>query len=251
MARVSDEVRQELMFLQWDGRKCVIARQLDRKLYVKVNEVLTNCGGKWVRKAKCHEFDSDDSQDAVAEVIASGEYVDRKKELQFFQTPETLAAEMARHIHPGETVLEPSAGRGRLVSAALAAGGVVTCLDIDGDNTAALHALAAGHGNKVEVLEPCDFLQWSTNEEFDHVLMNPPFARRADMRHTRHAWRFLKPGGMLKSILSAGVLYRQDLETIEFRRWVQQSGGIVEPLPEKAFRESGTDVRTVWLCMQK
>jgi 16S rRNA G1207 methylase RsmC len=35
--------------------------------------------------------------------------------------------------------------------------------------------------------------------------MNPPFARQADIHHVNHALKFLKPDGLLVSVMSAGV----------------------------------------------
>ena len=89
--------------------------QLDRKIYLAVNKVLENLGGKWNRKQKAHVFESDIS-DRIDNVLLTGSVVDPKKEFQFFETPPELAkrlVEMA-NIQPLETVLEPSAGKGAI-----------------------------------------------------------------------------------------------------------------------------------------
>lgn len=64
-----------------------------------------------------------------------------------------------------------------------------------------------------------------------------------------HALGFLRPGGRLVSVMSAGVKYRQDAKTRAFRELVEQHSGTIEDLPEDAFRESGTSVRTVVVTM--
>lgn len=45
--------------------------------------------------------------------------------------------------------------------------------------------------------------------------------------------------------MSAGVLFRQDRRSVEFREFVERRGGRFEELPEGAFRLSGTMVRTI------
>jgi carboxypeptidase Taq len=46
--------------------------QLDRKLYLKTNEVLEAAGGKWNRKSRTHLFSSDPT-DIIEQVILTGE----------------------------------------------------------------------------------------------------------------------------------------------------------------------------------
>ena len=72
-------------FLQW---------QLDRKQYISINEVLETIGLKWNRKEKAHIFDGEMIEDAIAEIIESGEcetIKDTINRFQFFPTPDTLA----------------------------------------------------------------------------------------------------------------------------------------------------------------
>ena len=77
---------------------------------------------------------------------------------------------------------------------------------------------------------------------FDFVIMNPPFARQADIDHVLHAFRFLKPGGVLVSIMSAGVMFREDRKTKAFREFIDDHAGTVERLPSGSFKASGTMV---------
>jgi hypothetical protein len=77
------------------------------------------------------------------------------------------------------------------------------------------------------------------------VMMNPPFARRADLAHVTHALRFVKPGGVLVAIMANGVTFHSYRETVAFRELVAASGGAITPLPDDAFKQSGASVRTV------
>ncbi|MFJ7280500.1 hypothetical protein [Kitasatospora sp. NPDC098663] len=89
-----------------------------------------------------------------------------------------------------------------------------------------------------------DFLTVPVEPRFDRVLMNPPFTRGADMAHVVHALRFLKPNGLLVSVMSRTVTEQTD-STTAFRKLVEQRGGLVEALPARAFAQSGTTVDTV------
>ncbi len=93
---------------------------------------------------------------------------------------------------------------------------------------------------------PIDFLTVQPEPVYDRVIMNPPFCRQADIKHVTHALRFLKPnGGLLVSVMSAGVTFRQNKLTTDFRQLVEERGGVIEKLPEGSFKASGTMVETV------
>jgi 16S rRNA G1207 methylase RsmC len=91
-----------------------------------------------------------------------------------------------------------------------------------------------------------DFLTMPFEEKFDHVAMNPPFARGADIRHVSKALDLVRPGGSLAAIMSAGVCFREDKRTKAFRARVHHIGTF-EPLPPSSFAESGTHVNTCLL----
>lgn len=214
--------------------------QLDRPMYEAVNKVLAALGGKWNRSAKAHVF-GEECEPIIEAAIETGEYT-RPSDMGWFPTPAAIAAQAASlaDIEPGHVVLEPSAGEGALVATILAAGGAAECVEIDERRA---EALRAKHEVPVSVL---DFLSVEPTPTFDRVLMNPPFAKRADIHHVLHARKFLKPGGMLVSIMSAGVAFREDALTRDFR---DQCETITE-LPDGAFLESGTGVRTVVVTMR-
>ena len=85
----------------------------------------------------------------------------------------------------------------------------------------------------------------------DVVLMNPPFAKRADVHHIRHAFQFLRPGGRLVAIASASVSFRSDHLGKDFRLMVEAYRGSITPLPDDSFRASGTSVNTCLVTMTR
>lgn len=148
---------------------------------------------------------------------------------QLFQTPAALArrlTELAR-IQPGETILEPSAGLGRILDTLAPTGNRITAVEINKDCAAALYAQDRPN---VTILQR-DFL---TVEPFlvDVVVMNPPFHLRDDIRHIEHALRF---GGRLVAVCMGGEIRRT---------WAQSKGLTFEPLPSGSFRSEGTNIET-------
>jgi len=73
---------------------------------------------------------------------------------------------------------------------------------------------------------------------------------QADIDHVQHAFKFLKPGGHLVSVMSAGVMFRENKKTVDFRNLIESCGHI-ERLPENSFRDSGTGVNTCIVVMEK
>ena len=69
--QVSTEVLQVLSGLEFTPNGVRIVAQLDRKLYVRTNEVLEAAGGKWSRRAKIHEFASNVDPSARIDEISS------------------------------------------------------------------------------------------------------------------------------------------------------------------------------------
>ena len=174
-----------------------------------------------------------------------------------FETPEPLARRVLSKagVHTPETysgdgfarlrVLEPSAGRGRIALPAARAGHDVVCVEFqpelaDGLARAGLRTIQG------------DFMAATPAVLglFDAVTMNPPFDRGRDCEHVRHAFDFLKPGGVLVSIMSASVEFREDKRTTDFRAFVERFGGKFEDLPPGSFAESGTNANTVLLTIR-
>ncbi len=169
---------------------------------------------------------------------------------QLFPTPPELAARMVElaEITQGAYVLEPSAGTGRIVDAIRADGRAkhITAVEIN-------HGLADQVRSRVDRLAVGDFLACSIatlGSHFHSILMNPPFANGADVDHVTHALQFLAPGGRLVAIMSAGVTFRSDRKTRDFRRMVERLGGSIEELPPDTFAISGTGVNTVLVVLE-
>ncbi len=219
-----------------------------------LKSVLEALGGRWVKGGKARPggfvfADDVDAEAMVSTARATGEILDPRK-ADFFPTPAPLADRVAARagIAPGLSVLEPSAGRGALALAAIRAGASlldVHCVELLPENVAALAALGFA-------TVAADFLTVTPAVGlFDRVAMNPPFGKRADVAHVRHAFTFLKPGGRLVAIMSAGVTFRDDTIGSAFRAFIAINGGSIEELPAGSFREAGTMVGTVMVSLER
>lgn len=195
-------------------------------------------------------------RDAIAELIAPKKEseADRVRKLErelvgvkipgFFPTPRPVIDRMLEEadIQPGQSVLEPSAGKGDIADAIREHG--VTPDTIEYSDTLAKVLEAKGYTPKV-----ADFLEQTG--QYDRVVMNPPFEQGQDIDHVRHAFTMLKPGGRLVAIMSEGPFFRSDKKATEFREWLDSVNGTSEQLPAgsftgaEAFRQTGAATRLV------
>ena len=226
------------------GNAVQFTDRMDRATYLAVAEVLKAEGGKWNRKAQAILFPGD-AAPIVAAILEDGT-VTRPQDEGYFPTPPPVVADILdlADLEPGMEVLEPSAGDGAIARAVYDRGCKVDCVELNAKRADALRA--EGYARMVSA---ADFLNVPQAPLYDRVLMNPPFAAKADIEHVRHALGFLRPGGLLVAVMSAGTEFRDDRATAEFRELVEDHDGVMIPLPEDSFKVSGTGVRTVLVAM--
>lgn len=235
-----------------EGNRLWITEQLDRDLYNQAAKILAKYGAKWDRRAKAHVFPPQ-YLDAFKTAMGAG-FVERKKTIQqeigFFQTPEALAEDLclAGTSVNKARVLEPNGGHGRIIYAALKHGAakVVTAENYP-PNVEVLQKNFSGR-HDVTII-PGDFLEMRLEDLggqlFDAVIANPPFAQGQDIDHIMHASQFVKRGGCIRTIMSAGILANHTGKYTTFKRFLASHDASVEELPHDTFKEEGTMVHTV------
>lgn len=221
----------------------LVGPRMDPKLYQRVNEVLEAVGGRWTTAVQAHLFPID-AAEALAPVLASGRVVtlrEKRQSAQYFPTPESVVQRLIElaAMKPGMEVLEPSAGSGAIASAVATSGASVDCIERDPGYATVLTETGAAR-----TVQVADFLTVPAEPRYDRVVMNPPFTKGADMAHVEHALRFLKPDGLLVSVMSWAVTFH-GRKTAKFRALVEARRGTVEAVSEGAFAESGTNVDTI------
>jgi hypothetical protein len=165
----------------------------------------------------------------------------------FFPTPAKLGAEVVRlaQLEPGQTVLEPGAGKGDLAD-------LVRALHSNPPDTCEinfrLRQLLEAKGHRLVASDVYDLRSGT----YDRIVMNPPFEKGEDARQVQHCFdHLLAPGGRLVSIVGAGILSSERGKS--FRAWLDARDARVidcEPQPfagAASFRQTGVNVKIIVL----
>jgi len=136
-----------------------------------------------------------DPLSAIRQVINSGCVPDQKSH-QFYPTPPEVAAAVVElaGIQDGHRVLEPSAGNGALAD--MVGAGKITCVEL-----AELRATILKAKGHTVICD--DFLAWAgrTWDQYDRIVMNPPFSEGRWRAHLEAAAARLAPGGRIVAVL--------------------------------------------------
>lgn len=216
------------------------------ELVVKANQVLAEYYGEVLPDAA--PIDADPMRDKRETTAIS-------KDLAYYPSPLKVVQailQASSTIDGSSYVLEPSAGTGSIVRAALETGANVCAVEVDPGRAAALSAI---RHPRLNVL-PGNFLAMEPEPVFTHVLMNPPFYGTHWMAHVMRAWEWLAPGGSLVSVLPVMAEVGNSAQHVAFRAWVQKVrhrsyGPLFSDLPEESFASSGTRINTVILSLTK
>lgn len=248
--KIEDDVRDVIVRSTVSGKSLTLPPGLDRALYVRVDKVLKALGGAWNRSAGAHLFESD-AKTKLADILAGAQVIAHKRNVYqaFYTKPDTadMIAKAARLL-PDHLVLEPSAGRGALLNAALRHGATrenMTAIDLDPEAVAALKA------DGWKDVHHADFLSFrpSKTGKFNRVLMNPPFTNGQDVDHVVHALDFLLSGALLVSVMSNHWTFAQDKRSAAFRTIFEAYEGSQTKIPAGSFEN--TDIEAQLITIRK
>jgi len=228
----------------------------------KVNKLLAEWYGEVIGDGNTAEPDIFDNATAAARTPA--------RRYGFFPTPNAAADKVIAEamLYRGEdepplAILEPSAGTGNLAR---------RCSTVSDEHHARRGQPVRHYGHQVDCVEiqpelarqleteglyrrvTCgDFLKQKPRADrlYDRVVMNPPFDLERDIDHVVHAMGFLKPGGWLIAIMSAGTEFRETRKAKAFRALMKQLGGRFMDLPPGSFSDVGTNVNTMLVRVKK
>jgi hypothetical protein len=254
-AALSDRQRELLSHVEVENNLAVYKSAERVPDWDLLKRIMLALGGTWKTGGKKapggFRFPDDlDAAELVRLAKETGEITDPKA-AQYFWTSDELADELAAFVAPVASgrYLEPSAGKGALAQAlkrqcAELPGHAIDCIEPLDENRKAL--LASGFS-----LIGHDFLVVDPLRLWDGCILNPPFSGQADCRHILKAIECVRPGGRVAAIASAGVQYRQNKLTQQFREELARHGAEVIANPEGSFAHADTLVRTVRILLTK
>ena len=253
-----------LQKLDYDGF-AVRFPQVDADLYREVNEVLTRLGGKWKGgRTKAHIFQEDPTL-LIDYILETGAMPPKNPEA-FFPTPTEVArgimimADLDK-LRDEDLILEPEAGNAALLDYLETHAGELLIDENHAPLRPRIHLVeksplrcailrAKGYPN----VQQQDFLQYQTDLRFARILMNPPFSvpasKTAYIDHILHAFTFLAPGGVLTTVAPDHFIRHEDQRSQSFLEFVT-TNGYFETNDRDAFKESGANVQTVTIALEK
>lgn len=222
--------------------------ELSREDYLAVKKAIEKNGGKWKGgKTFGFVFADRDAADVIDSMVNG--FADIKKDFQFFATPSDVADLMVAklEIQPYEKILEPSAGNGALINAVHRLHNDITidCYELNPLNRKVLEKMT-----NVNVLGD-DFTKRVDKEEYDVIIANPPFSKNQDIIHLMKMWNNLRYGGRIACITSTHWMFANDAKSVEFRDWIIGKYTYQHEFPNGTFKESGTDIATILLILEK
>lgn len=169
----------------------------------------------------------------------------------FFPTPLSVIDRMLEKVvrfDGSGVVLDSSAGKGDILAAAQQRWPDARCVYCERHYTLCDILDAKGF-----VGVRGDFLEEPPQPIVDLACINPPYASSADIDHIRHTYDFIKPGGELVALASAGVKFNSRPKFENFRTWLTEKDADIYDLPpdsfnsSDAFRKTGVSVVCIYI----
>lgn len=224
------------------------AVQFNKKSYAEAKKWIEEAGGSW-QGGKIQGFTFPFNPERVFSILKEGKRCDLQKDFQFFETPADIAdwlVMLAGGIYEGDTVLEPSAGRGALIKAIHRAcpSVMVECYELMSENREFLCSMP----NVILLGE--DFTKDNTGS-YSKIIANPPFSGNQDIDHVWMMYKRLEEGGTLAAITSPHWKFASEKKCIDFRNWLEEIHGQVFEIGAGEFKNSGTAISTMAIVIKK
>ncbi|MFC1337411.1 MAG: hypothetical protein G8D89_16405 [gamma proteobacterium symbiont of Clathrolucina costata] len=239
-----------------EGSKLVLPDyQIPPKDYQKVKRAISGIGGVWNTQAQAFFFDSDPTE--LFERVCKGEVIDLnaafKKRTQYFPTTESVLDEISAYLSIGNgyRVLEPQAGEGTIcdfLCEQFPQDQIDWSLDVCELHQPFSHQLVLKGYNVIG----SDFLELPKPERGYHLIVaNPPFSSGQDVTHFWKMYAVLAPGGRIITVMSNRWRTGRDAKSVEFQHWLGYYFHSVVELPKGSFKQSGTNIESCLLIIDK
>ncbi|GEK11883.1 methyltransferase [Pseudoalteromonas peptidolytica] len=239
---IKSDVIESISLMKPQGNRLELPSDIKFENYAQVKNALIKAGGKYKRCG--FEFTSDAAE--MQQRLTSGEVVNDAKKYQYFPTPTPLAKRMVEmaNIRASDYCLEPSAGQGSIAAIIRKKSEKLTCIELSHENVKVLKSLG------IESLHD-DFLKFNCDQRFDKIVANPPFAKNQDIDHVRHMYSLLNDGGRIVTVMSKSWVFGNQKKQVNFRQWLNSTGAKIEELGSGEFKESGTNVSSMLVTIDK
>ena len=207
--------------------------KLDRKLYLDIAKHLEFLGGKWTRGKQGFVFDR--NINSIKKLL--GNNIKLKKDIQLFETPEKLADMLCEYaeLDNYQTILEPSAGRGRIIKAIQKKCSCqIDYCEINEVNREYLNY------NGLMFLGG-DFLTID-DKKYTRIIANPPFSKNQDIDHILKMYSLLEDNGILVSIASNHWKNSSNKKETLFREFLEEKNAEIIEIEQGEFKQSGTNI---------
>lgn len=223
------------------------AVQLDRKLYQDTAKHLGLIGGTWNRKAAGFIFNEDPTH--LLGQIQKREKRNIQKEYQFFGTSDIRADHLVElaEIEEYDNILEPSAGQGAIIRAIHR--NHPDCLVHYCELMELNRIFLKKEPNTVFIAD--NFLAKKIPGMFHKIIANPPFSKNQDITHIIKMYECLVPGGRIVTIASNHWKHASGKKETAFREWLEELDVYPIEVPAGDFKESGTNISTCILVINK
>ncbi|WP_433407015.1 SAM-dependent methyltransferase [Streptomyces sp. CA-146814] len=231
MPMISKAVCQELQLATCDGPTVRLRENSDTALSDKVHVVLARSGATWSWSLRVYVFADLYPHGQAAEVIQR--IVARQTAVRpdrgMVSCPASIAELLWSELpqDSGLLGLEPSAGHGALAAEGARLGYSVDCYEVEGHRAADI--TRAGIARSVSV---ADFLTVEPRPEYHAVAMYPPHRVDLAAAHVLHAFKFLRPGGVLGALVSCGIENGARPATRRFQELLGSNGHYTQVLDE-------------------
>lgn len=219
--------------------------------YFLLKPIVAYLGGHWREKYRSFVFE-DDIKEKFEDCLLNGFQISDdykyKEKNQFYPTPKNIAKRVVElaEIKDGNTVLEPSAGRGGLLDQIDVRCNIIAVEPLD-DNVKVL--VEKGYECVTTTFE--DFYEHNKQKQFERIVMNPPFSEQRDIKHLLMAYELLKEDGILTAIISENALYYRTDWSDKLNEFLKETDAYIEPIPTRSFKESGTAIETIIVKIKK
>ena len=241
---MATELIESIRKMTVNGNRLELPKDEQFANYAQVKKCLLTAGGKY---NKCGFIFQEDAK-IIKDRLVGGEAINDKKKFQAFFSPELVVDMILGRADIRETDrwLEPSAGQAALADRAFYISQDYVMVELMPENCQALRRMHYDVMNE-------DFLKVTAGQlgSFDKIIANPPFTKNQDIDHIRHMYSFLNDNGRLVSVASRSWLTGSQKKQLAFKEWLEEVGGTVEEVSAGAFKESGTNISTVIVTINK